>query len=61
MQNIGGSDSIRREWMVTGGNAVKCQCDLGMVRSHHASLSWTLHTLDFSVIYFKFSYKSVEY
>ena len=56
-----GSDCIRREWMVKEVNAVKCQqCDFGMVPSHHAPLSWSLHTLDCSIIYFKFSYKSVD-
>ena len=46
-----GSDCIRREWMVKEVNAVKCQqCDFGMVPSHHAPLSWSLHTLDCSII-----------
>ena len=58
-----GSDCIRREWMVEGGNAVNVsvtwEC-IRMVRSHHAPLSWSLHTLDLSIIYFKFSYKSVD-
>lgn len=47
--------------MVKEVNAVKCQqCNFGMVPSHHAPLSWSLHTLDLSIIYFKFSYKSVD-